>query len=181
MAKKVKDIRRQKMIDKRKLRNWNQPERDWTGLALENQEKVWELSKKDVKLGGTAKDKARASDIYFERIAIYRDISELLGVTSNKGECLWAIQTEVAFNKQLYKGDLEEIDSRDVLVWSLIYLIELVYGKYGYTSFGGLKSQIYNKLGEDKVFTSYLEAEEYYLNKLKEFAHEVEVAYKASL
>ena len=181
MAKKVKDVRRQKMVDKRKLRNWNQPERDWTGLALENQEKVWEMSKKDAKLGGSAQDKVRAGDIYFERIAIYRDIYELLGVKSNKGECLWAIQTEVAFNKQLYKGELDELDTRDVLVWSLIYLVELVYGRYGFTSFSGLKGQIYNKMGEDLVFTSYLEAEEYYLAKLKDFAKEVEEAYKSSI
>lgn len=181
MAKKVKDVRTQKMLGKRKLRNWNQPEKQWTGLALENQEKLWEMSQKDVKLGGTAKDKARASDIYFERISIYRDLAHTLQITSNKGECLWAIQNEVAFNKQLYKGELSGVDSRDLLVYSLHYIIELVYGKYGYTTYDALKKQVYTKYGDDKEFTSYLEAEEYYLSKLKDFVHEIEGKYISSI
>ena len=173
MAKKEKDIRKQKMIDKRKLKNWNQPEKDWTKLALENQEKVWEMSKKDVLLGGSVQDKARASEIYFERIKAYQEVAQLLGLTLNKGECLWAIQTEVAFNKQLYKGELADVDSRDLLVWSHIYFIELVYDRYGYASFSQLKLDNYKNVGEDRTFTSYLEAEEYYLDKLKGYVTEL--------
>lgn len=179
MAKKAKDIRKQKMIDKRRLKNWSQPERDWTGLALENQEKVWEMSKKDVLIGGTDQEKARASEIYFERIGIYQETAMKLGITSNKGECLWALQSEVGFNKQLYKGRLEDVDTRDVLVWSLIYIIELVYDKYGFTNFSDLKGQVYREQGEDKEFGTYLEAEEYYLVKLKEFVAQVADAVNA--
>lgn len=179
MAKKVrkvkgkgKDQRTQKLLSMKKVRGWNTLLHEWDNLALKEQEKLWDLSGKDAKLEGSMKDKARAADIYIERIQLYQTNAEDLGVRITKGEALWAIQTEINFNKFVYNNDITEEHYRNNLVHSLKYMIELVYSKYGYPDFEDLKKRVYNRdIGE--LPTTYLELEERYLQELKDFSQEV--------
>lgn len=180
MSKKVrksrgKDQRTQKLLAMKKVRGWNTLLHEWDNLALKEQEKLWDLSNKGSKLEGSMKEKARASDIYTERVQLYRAIAEDLGVRLTKGEALWAIQTEINFNKFVYDNDITEETYRNNLVHSLKYVIELVYGKYGYPDFDELKKRIYNRDIEGDLPETYIELEERYLEELHKFIDEVRV------
>lgn len=175
-GKKVKDARTDKMMTQRKMKGWKTNNKDWVKAAFDHSEELWDKTNKDEVLPTNPKIRARVSEIFLERIDLYKQAAELTKTRLTNGEMVWAIQRDIGYNQELYKqGELTEEVLRDIRVHSLKYVIELVYSRDGFGDYNTVKQSVYNDELPEELPTSHYAVEEWLLGELKEFINKIKV------
>lgn len=155
--------RQNKALQIRKMKGWQLGEKDWKDLAAQHLDKVWEISGKQ-DYYNVVSERDLAIKIYYARIQMFQEIAEILNIRLNRGEATWAVQNEVTYHKNLYQRPINDDNLRDNLIYSLKYVLEIIYNRHGYPDYDTLKKEFYQK--DIPEIQDYLEAEEFYFKEL---------------
>lgn len=173
MAKK-KDVRTKKRLEQRKVRGWNTGLVDWVAMAQDHLDRLNKEAGKD-QLELSPQEKARLTQLFLDRIDLYKEGALLSNTRLTRGEGLWAVKSDINYNQQLYKHTLPLTPEqyRNIRVHSFKYLIEIFYDRLGFPGYDQLKKECFDRPIPEEIPTSFPELEESYFRELQSFIQEI--------